>query len=147
MSYWSETINFYIKLSFFLRHLDRAKRGVSVGGLGILAKHRKKQHLLILLESLRTIKTLVRSIGFIYFINDNHSFVNCQTKFAHDLRWPNCGQSWYQYNIFIMPLFIPEMHKLQHNVMYMSDHSPDNWCITNNKQICLTRTFQCCDVK
>ena len=44
----------------FLRHLDRAKRGVSVGGLGILAKHRKKQHLLILLESLRTIKTLVR---------------------------------------------------------------------------------------
>ncbi|KAL9965975.1 hypothetical protein ACROYT_G023978 [Oculina patagonica] len=43
------------------RHLDRAKRGVSVGGLGILAKHRKKQHLLILLESLRTIKTLQRT--------------------------------------------------------------------------------------
>lgn len=42
------------------RQLDRAKRGVSVGGLGILAKHRKKQHLLILLDSLRTIKTLVR---------------------------------------------------------------------------------------
>ena len=31
-----------------------------MGGLGILAKHRKKQHLLILLDSLRTIKTLVR---------------------------------------------------------------------------------------
>ncbi|RMX47301.1 hypothetical protein pdam_00012684 [Pocillopora damicornis] len=43
------------------RHLDRAKRGVSVGGLGILAKHRKKQHLLILLDSLRTIKTLQRT--------------------------------------------------------------------------------------
>lgn len=43
------------------RQLDRAKRGVSVGGLGILAKHRKKQHLLILLDSLRTIKTLQRT--------------------------------------------------------------------------------------
>ncbi|XP_058972812.1 syndetin [Pocillopora verrucosa] len=43
------------------RHLDRAKRGVSVGGLGILAKHRKKQHLLMLLDSLRTIKTLQRT--------------------------------------------------------------------------------------
>lgn len=43
------------------RHLDRAKRGVSVGGLGILAKHRKKQHLLILLDSLRTIKTLQKT--------------------------------------------------------------------------------------
>ena len=51
---------FFISIFLFLRHLDRAKRGVSVGGLGILAKHRKKQHLLILLESLRTIKTLVR---------------------------------------------------------------------------------------
>lgn len=43
------------------RHLDRAKRGVSAGGLGILAKHRKKQHLRILLDSLRTIKTLQRT--------------------------------------------------------------------------------------
>lgn len=43
------------------RHLDKARRGVSVGGLGILAKHRKKQHLITLLDSLRTIKTLVRS--------------------------------------------------------------------------------------
>lgn len=44
---------------FDFRHLDKARRGVSVGGLGILAKHRKKQHLISLLDSLRTIKTLV----------------------------------------------------------------------------------------
>ncbi|KXJ15287.1 syndetin isoform X2 [Exaiptasia diaphana] len=43
------------------RHLDKARRGVSVGGLGILAKHRKKQHLISLLDSLRTIKTLQRT--------------------------------------------------------------------------------------
>ncbi|XP_031566777.1 syndetin-like [Actinia tenebrosa] len=43
------------------RHLDKARRGVSVGGLGILAKHRKKQHLITLLDSLRTIKTLQRT--------------------------------------------------------------------------------------
>jgi hypothetical protein len=48
-----------ILLSITDRHLDKARRGVSVGGLGILAKHRKKQHLITLLDSLRTIKTLV----------------------------------------------------------------------------------------
>ena len=45
--------------STFCRHLDKAKREVAIGGLGILAKYRKKQHLIDLLESLRTIKTLV----------------------------------------------------------------------------------------
>ena len=54
-------------VSFLTRQLDRAKRGVSVGGLGILAKHRKKQHLLILLDSLRTIKTLVRNNKNLYY--------------------------------------------------------------------------------
>ncbi|EDO42451.1 predicted protein, partial [Nematostella vectensis] len=43
------------------RQLDRARCGVSVGGLGILAKHRKKQHLLNLMDSLKTIKTLQRT--------------------------------------------------------------------------------------
>ena len=55
----------FLSCIIFCRHLDRAKRGVSVGGLGILAKHRKKQHLLILLDSLRTIKTLVKNRVFL----------------------------------------------------------------------------------
>jgi len=39
-----------------------AKQGVSHGGLGVLAKHRKRQRLNSVLSTLRTLKTLVRSI-------------------------------------------------------------------------------------
>ena len=61
------------------RQLDRAKRGVSVGGLGILAKHRKKQHLLVLLESLRTIKTLVSEASRDVF-KSSLGFLICKLK-------------------------------------------------------------------
>ena len=37
-----------------------AKQGVSHGGLGVLAKHRKRQRLNSVLSTLRTLKTLVR---------------------------------------------------------------------------------------
>jgi hypothetical protein len=39
--------------------LKTAKEGVSHGGLGLLAKHRKRERLRALLDILRTLKTLV----------------------------------------------------------------------------------------
>ena len=41
------------------RQLRMAKEGVSLGGLGLLAKHRKRERLNYLLEILKTFKTLV----------------------------------------------------------------------------------------
>ena len=41
------------------RSLTMAKQGVSHGGLGVLAKHRKRQRLNSVLSTLRTLKTLV----------------------------------------------------------------------------------------
>ncbi|XP_065839973.1 syndetin-like isoform X2 [Oscarella lobularis] len=43
------------------RHLASAKQGVAVGGISILAKHRKRQKVLAVLESLKTIKTLQKT--------------------------------------------------------------------------------------
>ncbi|XP_062523223.1 syndetin-like [Corticium candelabrum] len=40
------------------RHLANARQGVTDGGISILAKHRKRQKILSVLQSLRTIKTL-----------------------------------------------------------------------------------------
>ena len=44
---------------FYPRHLRHAMEGVSHGGLGLLAKHRKRERLKTLLDILRTLKTLV----------------------------------------------------------------------------------------
>ena len=41
--------------------LRLAREGVSHGGLGLLAKHRKRERLRALLDILRTLKTLVRT--------------------------------------------------------------------------------------
>lgn len=41
------------------RQLRMAKDGVSSGGLGLLAKHRKRKRLQVLLKILKTFKTLV----------------------------------------------------------------------------------------
>jgi hypothetical protein len=46
-------------ISVFFSHLDHSRRETSLGGLTVLAKNRKKQHLINVLESLGTIKTLV----------------------------------------------------------------------------------------
>ena len=43
-----------------------AKQGVSHGGLGVLAKHRKRQRLNSVLSTLRTLKTLVGYIELAY---------------------------------------------------------------------------------
>ena len=40
-----------------------AKEGVSHGGLGLLAKHRKRERLKVLLDVLKTFKTLVSEGG------------------------------------------------------------------------------------
>ena len=41
------------------RQLTEARKGVSHGGLGLLAKHRRRERLRALLDILRTLKTLV----------------------------------------------------------------------------------------
>ena len=43
----------------YCRQLRIAKEGVSHGGLGLLAKHRKRERLKVLLDVLKTFKTLV----------------------------------------------------------------------------------------
>ena len=45
-----------------LSHLEHSRRESSLGGLTVLAKNRKKQHLVNVLKSLGTIKTLVSCI-------------------------------------------------------------------------------------
>ena len=45
--------------------LKLAREGVSHGGLGLLAKHRKRERLRALLDILKTLKTLV-SEGILY---------------------------------------------------------------------------------
>ena len=44
------------------RQLKIAREGVSHGGLGLLAKHRKRERLRALLDILRTLKTLVSEL-------------------------------------------------------------------------------------
>ena len=46
-----------------LRQLRMAKEGVSHGGLGLLAKHRKRERLKVLLDVLKTFRTLVSLRG------------------------------------------------------------------------------------
>ena len=50
------------ELFFSLRQLRNAKEGVSSGGLGLLAKHKKRERLKVLLEVLKKFKTLVSCI-------------------------------------------------------------------------------------
>ena len=51
---------------FSFRLLKNAKEGVSHGGLGLLAKHRKRERLRTLLEILRALKTLVCHVHCTY---------------------------------------------------------------------------------
>ena len=53
---WLDYVNIF---NYNYRQLRMAKEGVSLGGLGLLAKHRKRERLNYLLEILRTFKTLV----------------------------------------------------------------------------------------
>ena len=47
-------------IDLLFRQLRMAKEGVSSGGLGLLAKHKKRERLKVLLEVLKKFKTLVR---------------------------------------------------------------------------------------
>ena len=51
-------------ISAFFSHLEHSRKETSLGGLTVLAKNRKKQHLFNVLQSLRTIKTLVSCFNF-----------------------------------------------------------------------------------
>ena len=48
-----------VKAISFFSHLEHSRKETSLGGLTVLAKNRKKQHLINVLQSLGTIKTLV----------------------------------------------------------------------------------------
>lgn len=59
------TLHYCDHCTHMYRSLTMARQGVSHGGLGVLAKHRKRQRLNSVLLTLRTLKTLV-SISEIY---------------------------------------------------------------------------------
>ncbi len=48
-------------LYIFIRQLKHAREGVSHGGLGLLARHRRRQRLKAMLDVLKSLKTLVRT--------------------------------------------------------------------------------------
>ena len=50
---------FCVNNVFFFRQLKHAREGVSHGGLGLLARHRRRQRLKAMLDILRSLKTLV----------------------------------------------------------------------------------------
>ena len=50
------------------RQLRMAKEGVSSGGLGLLAKHKKRERLKVLLEVLKKFKTLVRISNMVFLL-------------------------------------------------------------------------------
>lgn len=43
----------------YLRQLKQAREGVSHGGLGLLARHRRRQRIKAMLDIMKTLKTLV----------------------------------------------------------------------------------------
>ncbi len=70
-------------LLYMYRQLTEAKKGVSHGGLVLLANHRKRERLRILLDILRTLKTLVSYKKLLNIVNlIKHSVAThwCKTK-------------------------------------------------------------------
>lgn len=62
--------------------LKLAREGVSHGGLGLLAKHRKRERLRALLEILKTLKTLVRMCGTLQIVSTTSG---CVARFVKEM--------------------------------------------------------------
>lgn len=56
----------------FFRQLKHAREGVSHGGLGLLARHRRRQRLKAMLEVLKSLKTLVHTVVHLPLITHLH---------------------------------------------------------------------------
>ena len=57
------------------RQLKHAREGVSHGGLGLLARHRRRQRLKAMLDILKSLKTLVHCTSTFYYNVDLHQIL------------------------------------------------------------------------
>lgn len=53
----------------YFRQLKQAREGVSHGGLGLLARHRRRQRLKAMLDIMKTLKTLVCLLLAVYLLS------------------------------------------------------------------------------
>lgn len=60
-------IMFSVNIHNLFRQLKHAREGVSHGGLGLLARHRRRQRLKAMLDVLKSLKTLVRTCTCLLF--------------------------------------------------------------------------------